>query len=463
MSMFVSYCQYQVYTGEGGDGLDIYTVGDELLHVGGPSECTGFTGVHTGEIDIRIVVSAAEPPLRGIDEWDAASETTLWAPSGTVTVLGLMAGPREGLTDVPLAGPGLARVRIYARNRIHESVRTGEDPPEQHEVHIWPVTEESGPRTLFDDGSRGPWPQKPAAAATWAISRLGPAADGEPRVTVVRSRDRPWTPPATIYAGDVEIHLRPAGDAYSFTWHPLAGSDSTALPDGEPGIVRVDVRNGKLILRHENVPASQAVLLGLIWDHLLDLPDGEPPAWEAPMRAAATEAARRAEEERRRRTEREAKAWGGTPPTDRLRGLRARAKQLATLDRALLDAVAALPPRQQRAVANRAARQALESAALDQVGWIAEALRAAESGDRPFTDQAEAFRRLFEDPAVPQTLLPGPSARILHQAVAFPALLALDERDDLAAAVEALYIAAQAAGTGFQDFLTGARHSLPAD
>ncbi|MEU4694072.1 hypothetical protein [Actinoplanes sp. NPDC023714] len=458
MSMFVSYCQYGVYTGDGGDGLPIYTVGDELLHVGGPAECTGFTGVHTGEIDIRIVVSEAEPPLMSDDDWDAASETTLWSADGRVTVLGLMAGPREGLTGVPLPRPGLARVRIYARNRIHESVRTDEDPPEQHEVHIWPATEEQGLRTLFDDGSRGPWPRRTAEAAVWAMEKLlagppaGPDAD---RVTVVRNITPPWAPPPAISAGNLEIRLEPAGDGYAFAWHPQA---SDSRPDDATGHVRID----GLTLRHENVAAHQAVLLGLIWDHLLESPPGREPAWEAPMRARIAAESRRAEERRRERAAREAAAWGGSPPTERLRGLRARARSLAELDRPLLDGLVALPPDRRRAVANWAARRALESAGLDRVGWIAEALATVEAGEPlPASLADDGFGRLLDDPRVPQTLLDtGGHTRILHQAVAFPALLALDEEDDLAAAVEALYIAAQASGARFRTFLADARAQL---
>jgi hypothetical protein len=40
--LFVSYCRYEVSTVPGSSGMDIYTVGDTLLHVGGPSRFTGF-------------------------------------------------------------------------------------------------------------------------------------------------------------------------------------------------------------------------------------------------------------------------------------------------------------------------------------------------------------------------------------------------------------------------------------
>lgn len=51
-------------------------------------------------------------------------------PRRALTVIGLPGSHRDGLTDVPVPGNGLIRVRIYARNRIHESARTDDDPPE---------------------------------------------------------------------------------------------------------------------------------------------------------------------------------------------------------------------------------------------------------------------------------------------------------------------------------------------
>ncbi|RAK34625.1 hypothetical protein B0I29_111227 [Actinoplanes lutulentus] len=488
MEQFVSYCQYQIFSGEGGDGLEIYTVGDELLHVGGPDECTAFTGLHTGTIEMRIEAFPSEPPLLSGDDWDATSETTLWCPTGSLTVNGLMS---DTYTEVPLAGPGLARVRVYARNRIHEGLRTDADPAEQHELHVWPVSEETGLATVADDGTLSTWAQKPAHAATWAMSRLlttDPADAGSARVAVVRCRDVPtgegwarpgegrassgggWAPPETIFAGDLEIRLRAAGDGtWTFTWaladRPISPSPATTLPDASPSTVRVVVdEDGTLTVRHEGVPGHQAVLLGLIWDHLLDLPAGVPVAWEQPMRAKAAEATRRAEKKQRERAEREMAAWGGTPPTERLRGLAARAKALANLDRPLLDRLEQLPPERQREVACWAARRAMEAAGLDQVGWIAAALEAVDAGDQlpaAFTDHGEVYRRLLDDPEVPQTILAvrGASSRMLHQAVAFPALLALNEDDPLAAAIEAIWAAAAAHGNDFPTFLAAAHNA----
>ncbi|WP_377308291.1 hypothetical protein [Phytohabitans flavus] len=145
----VSHCQYEVTAVPGASGVGIYALGDDLLHVNGPNEFTGFCGIHTGWIEARVRVLPG-PPADVDAGWDAISEATLWCPSGLLSVIGLMGGTAEALTDVAVP-PGLIRVRVHARHRLHETVRTDDDPPEQHELHVWAVSEETPWRTVLDD------------------------------------------------------------------------------------------------------------------------------------------------------------------------------------------------------------------------------------------------------------------------------------------------------------------------
>ncbi|MEV6303239.1 hypothetical protein AB0M02_27770 [Actinoplanes sp. NPDC051861] len=457
--MFVSYCQYEVFTTRFiGSRLDIYTVGDDLVHPGGPSVCTAFTGVHTGDIEIDVVVHDGPPPDPDRDEWDAASETTLWSPDGRLFVMGLMGERSHDVTS----RPGLVRVRVLARDRIHESVRTDDDPPEQHEVHIWPVDEETGLRTIFEDGSRGGWVTKPGKAAEWAMTGLvtrqreaGPDLASAPRVSVVR--------PAVIElgdrvlpAGDLEIHVRAvAEDEWTWEWRrapePIFPDPLIELPDDRPTTIRLQRdTDGELTLRHENVPGPHAVTLGLIWDHLLD--DPARPAWEAPLIAEAAKATALAEDYRRRNEERLARMWSGPPPSQRVRSLVARARPLAKLDRRLLDRLADLPPERQREIAYWSARRAVHIAGLDRIEWITEALDADEM---PLTDFHAAFNRLLADPRLPPATvaIPGGPSNMLQAAAAFPAVLALANADPLAAAVDATYTAAISHGADYPAFL----------
>lgn len=491
----VSHCQYEVSAVPGASGPGIYTLGDDLLHVGGPSRFTGFCGLHSGWIEARVRVLPG-PPVDPDAGWDAISEATLWCPSGRLSVVGLMGGTAEALTDVAVPR-GLIRVRAHARHRLHETVRTDDDPPEQHELHIWAVSEETPWRTVLSTVEGGGWEQKPAKAAEWAMLSLVPRPSGRPailpplppdpyeddtglpRVAVVRHRAAPVeVPRGALPAGDLEVRLeRIDGETWTWSWataeepnfpHPL-----TTLPDDEPSTVRLTSGPDGCTLRHEGVLGRHAAALGLIWDHLLDAPGSRP--WTATLRNQAAEAVAAAEKTRRLLAERDAKRWGGSPPPDRVRGLFSQARALALVDRPLLDRIDALTAARQREVARWAARRAIRVAGLERVGWIADALADADAGrplHRSFTERSgtAAFDRLLADPEVPRTtvpLRPGPDAsgvrgvtEILQQAAAFPALIALANDDPLVAAIDAVHHAAIAHGDDRDRFLADAHTAL---
>ncbi|WP_306209634.1 hypothetical protein [Actinoplanes sp. RD1] len=461
---FVDYCQYQVRSAPfWREGMHPYVVGDDLLHVSSPTECTGFAGTHTGWIELRVVVRDG-PPAEIMDDWEAVSETTLWCPHGLLSVVSLLGSTTDGLVDVPVPA-GLIRIRAHARHRRHESVRTDDDPPEQHELHVWPVVEDTGPASLRSDGTRRAWEQQPAKAAEYAMIDVIRPYDtheerdpGLPRVAVVR-RGGPMTVTegmrlleGRLPVGDREVHLsRTAGDTLTWRWAPATAE----LPDDRPSTVRLATADGRLVVRHEGVLGRHAVMLGLVWDHLLGKAPDTPPAWEPILHARAAEQAARAEQARRQRAQQEAKSWGGTPPTDRLRALPldSQAKSLARLDRPLLDRLAALPAERQHEVALWAARRAMRVSGLEHVGWIAEALDAAAAGlalPAVLTEDhgQAAFRRILDDPTMPRTLvtLPGGPPHFVQQAAALPALRALILDDPLAAAIDAVYNAAIAHG-----------------
>ncbi|MEU9509744.1 hypothetical protein AB0D32_26075 [Micromonospora sp. NPDC048170] len=320
--LFVSHYQYAVHTVPGVPGVEIYTLGDDLLHVGGPSQFTGFCGIRTGRIEARVRVLPG-PPVETDVGWHAISEATLWSPSGRLSVVGLMGGTAEALTDVAVPR-GLIRVRVHARDRLHETVRTDDDPPERHELHIWAVSEETPWRTVLADPAGRDWEQKPAKAAERAMLSLVPRPSARPailppppdpyeddaglsRVTVVRYRPEPVEVAVGVLpAGDLEVRLeRVDGETLTWLWataaepifpHPLA-----TLPDDEPSTVRLTSGPDGFTLRHEAVLGRHAVALGLIWDHLLDTARSYP--WMETLRGQAAEATALAEKTRRGQAE----------------------------------------------------------------------------------------------------------------------------------------------------------------
>ncbi|MGB2571731.1 hypothetical protein ACPFP2_25245 [Micromonospora citrea] len=492
--LFVSYCQYDVFTVPGASGVGIYVRGDDLVHVGGANQFTGFCGIHTGWIEARVRVLPA-PPLVTDTGWDAISEATLWSPSGRLSVVGLMGGGAEALTDVAVPR-GLIRVRVHARDRLHETVRTDGDPPELHELHVWAVSEETPWRTVLADPGGRAWEQKPATAAEQAMLSLVPRPSGRPailppppdpyeddaglsRVAVVRHRPAPVEVPVGVLpVGDLAVRLeRVDGETLRWSWttadEPIFPEPLATLPDDEPSTVRLTSGPDGVTLRHEGVLGRHAVALGLIWDHLLDSAGSYP--WQETLRGQAAEATAQAEKTRRLRAARDAERWGGPPPPERLRKLPSQAQSLARMDRPLLDRIDALPAARQREAACWAARHAMRVAGLEQIGWIADALAAAETArtlPRSFTEQggADAFRRLLSDPEVPHTTVTlrreatafrAPRVtEMLQQAAAFPALLALANDDPLIAAIDAVHHAALAHGDDRDRFLADTHTAL---
>ncbi|MBQ1075177.1 hypothetical protein KBX06_18690 [Micromonospora sp. C31] len=486
--LFVSHCQYVVSTVPGPPGVGIYTLGDDLLHVGGPSQFTGFCGIHTGWIEARVRV-LPEPFAKVDAGWDAISETTLWSPSGRLSIVGLMGDTAAALTDVAVPR-GLVRARVHARDRLHETVRTDADPPERHELHIWAVSEETRWRTVLADPGGRDWEQKPAKAAERAMLSLVPRPSARPavlpplspdpyeddaglsRVAVVRHRPTPAEVSVGVLpAGDLEVRLkRVDGETLIWSWatadNPIFPQPLATLPDDEPSTVRLTSGPNGFTLRHEGVLGRHAFALGLIWDHLLDTARSYP--WMETLRGQAAEATTLAEKARRRQAERDAEQWGGAPPSDRVRAL-SQARSLAGIDRPLLDRIDALPAARQREAACWAARHAMRVAGLEQIGWIVDALAAAEA-DRPlpraFTEHggAAAFNRLLSDPEVPHATVPfrpdprhaAPAApsEIPQQVAAFPALIALANDVPLVAAIDAVYHAAIAHGDDRDRFLS---------
>lgn len=482
------------------DYLELWAIGDDLLQVTGASGLTVLTGVEAGEVEVACEALGATPGDDLSDE-DAAAETTIWCPAGAISVGGLFAGGPPELTTVPVGRPALLRVRVHAYDR-----RPGAST-ERYRIVVWPVDEELGFRSLRSDGLRqAGWVPDPGRAAVWALRQLvhranttpperdlrGLSASGteDDRVAIRRHRAMPalvsLSPPAAalgaaveggemvLPVGDLQVRIRPdvvTEQRFSGVWWwSRSPEGALAAPDAAPSTVDLRLSGGELDLVHHGVRAQDAVLLGLVWDYLIaHLASGGGPTvhpWvpvfeEMATRAAAAEASRRRVAE-----DLEARAWGGSLPSPRLRQLGGRAMVLAQMDRPLLDAIDASPAQTQRAVAVWAAHQACAVAGLDVLGWVARALAALDAGDPlppPFDDPVAMWERLAGDETVPRSTVTAPDGtpNVSQQYMALPAVPAAAEADPLLAAVVAVQTAALAFGDRRQEFLQAA-HTLVA-
>jgi hypothetical protein len=520
--VFVSHHQFQVLAGdETGDYLGLYTVGDDLLQVTGGSQLTVLTGPHTGEVEVSAAVLSSAPPDDALG-WDAAAEATVCCPAGRVAICGLMGDCPAPLAELTTGRPGLLRVRVSARNRRPDGHPPTPHTPEEYQVCMWPVDEDTGFRSLRADElpSAGWTPNRPHAAG-WAMLRLIALANPDPREVALRRAaaaaghapaDRPLdrvqvrrhrTVPAAsaraflhrpadhlgaaaadgdlvLPAGQVEIRLRPVATTEGFAarWRWTPRTTATAVPDEADSTVEIRVDPGPstdaadLTVVHHAVRAVDAVLLGLIWDHLLEhvhaVASGRsvpPHPWVPMFDDLAARVAAQAAAARRSTAQFEARRWGGTPPTERLRRLPANTIGLAHLDRGLLDALGDSTPDVQRAMARWAARQACTIAGLATIDWIAPALTALERGEPlppPFDDDHQPWDLLRADQRVPSTTvtIPTGTPNCSQQAIALPAIHAAAHDDPLAGAVDTIYFAALAYGRHHRDLLASANARL---
>ena len=191
-----------------------------------------------------------------------------------------------------------------------------------------------------------------------------------------------------------------------------------------------------------------------------------PPAPTAQERAEAKQRERAAKEQLHREAAdaAEARRWGGRLPDERVRRTNG-ASELVRLDRDLVDAMAALAPATQRAVAAWAARRACAAAGLTGLEWVRSAVAALERGKPlPFASLSETFDLLRADPDAPRTSVVSYDGRHQHisqQHAAVPAIWSAAANDPLGAALESLFHAMVTVGIGYRRLLSEVREAFP--
>ncbi|MFD0548889.1 hypothetical protein ACFQ0X_06685 [Streptomyces rectiviolaceus] len=161
-------------------------------------------------------------------------------------------------------------------------------------------------------------------------------------------------------------------------------------------------------------------------------------------------------------------AWGGRLPSDRLRDVRDKLRgfkgypRLVGLDAALVHAIDATGPEDQRALARWAAHRACVAAGLSDIDWVARGLAELDRVE-PFSPPLDDSRRLrdavFSDARVPRSHDGTPG---LPQAAALAALFDAAAVDPLKAALDALLAAAVTHDTEYPHLFAEVRRTFPA-
>lgn len=250
-------------------------------------------------------------------------------------------------------------------------------------------------------------------------------------------------------------------------WGMDAGHQSGPPMDGEPLVDRY-------LLQFWPAPPAP--------DEILKQTSAQAAYWHDAIRNLAppptseqrAETKRQAELEQERRDAElrlaaEARRWGGTLPSDRLRQLGWIAVAVAELDRPLVEAIDALDADTQRAIARWSARRAFAEAHLADLDWVAPALQGMDAGDplpELFEDPGRAFNHAMTDDRVVHTVITTLDGRIdnfSQQSMALPAITAAYNADPLEAAIDAVRIASDTFGYGRHTaFITELRDAFPA-
>jgi hypothetical protein len=245
--------------------------------------------------------------------------------------------------------------------------------------------------------------------------------------------------------------------------------------DDEPALDRYVLQFWPAALGGDRVVKQTSTSAAYWHDWARGLPPPPTPAEVAEAERRRAAAQRQADLEARERLQgvEDDLFWGGVPPSERVRTLRANVIGLAELDRPLVEALAETDPDSQRAIARWAARRAYDAAGLWSLEWVAPALAALERGEElpaPFDDPVAVSRALYgEDLAVravpvridEHTRTTGDQDNIDPQAAALPALFAAAEADPLVAAVDAVHAAAITVGDKYPSLLQELRSTFP--
>ncbi len=192
-------------------------------------------------------------------------------------------------------------------------------------------------------------------------------------------------------------------------------------------------------------------------------PPGPTPEEQAEAEGQAREEREHAE------LQKERDAWGGRLPSDRLREVWVKLrpfqgypKGLVGLDAALVHAIDAAGPEEQRALARWAAHRACATAGLSDIDWVARGLAELDRGE-PYSPPLDDTRRLrdavFSDERVPR---PHDGAPGLPQAAALAALWDAAAPDPLKAALDAVFAAMVTHGTDSARLCAEVRRTFPA-
>lgn len=136
-SVPVQYHQFDISDEDGPAGPDLARGHNGLLRTA-DGAIVVMTGIHTGDVDVTVVLHQAEPsPDSG--NWQEIVEISASSASGELMVRGIMDDLDEELPVLSFNGPGSYRLRVHARGRDTAVDLAPDEVTEWYLIQVWPA------------------------------------------------------------------------------------------------------------------------------------------------------------------------------------------------------------------------------------------------------------------------------------------------------------------------------------
>ncbi|WP_405961309.1 hypothetical protein OG235_37245 [Streptomyces sp. NBC_00024] len=133
----VQYHQFDISDEDGPTGPDLARGHNGLLRVSEGATVV-MTGIHTGDVDVTVILHQAEPPP-DIGDWQEIVEISAYSASGELMVRGIMDDLDEELPVLSFNGPGSYRLRVHARGRDTAVDLAPDEVTEWYLIQAWPA------------------------------------------------------------------------------------------------------------------------------------------------------------------------------------------------------------------------------------------------------------------------------------------------------------------------------------
>lgn len=146
LEAFAEYHQFYLASGDMEDEWD-GTCANELIEPLPSGGAVVITGIALGNVRVEVRCLSGPPSVEP-KGWDDIVEATIAVPDGVLNVMGWGAESFDE-RNLAVAGPGMYRVRAYARDRLAQYDLSALRAKERFMFEIWPATGDEPPVSVL--------------------------------------------------------------------------------------------------------------------------------------------------------------------------------------------------------------------------------------------------------------------------------------------------------------------------